>query len=231
MEVLNHLFEGNREHVEELEHNHSDLIGRIQQGQDPEFVTVCCSDSRVSNESSFSHDSPGTNFTVGEIGSKAIDFNSEGEKVISGNVSYIPVNGDPEAIVVLGHTGCGAVTAAYNYMEGESMDGQPDGVKDIVKNLLYPGFSNRRDELPQDDEDAVNHLVEYNVDRQVQHLKDSTEISEDITLIGMVYDIHEAYGGKPGAAYLVNLDGEKGLEELRSEMPRSFRDRGRRLTG
>jgi carbonic anhydrase len=224
------MFSGNSEHVEKLRSDHGHLIESIQNGQDPEVVTVCCSDSRVSNEAAFSHEEPGRNFTVGEIGSKVVDFDSDGEKIVSGNVSYIPGNGNPDAVVVLGHTGCGAVTAAHDYIEGGSMDGQPEGVKDIVKNLIYPGISEKRDQLPDNRELRINHLVEYNVDRQVQYLRESGDVPEGVKIVGMVYDIHEAYGGDPGEVYLVNLEGCTEPERVRQELPDEFGHRARRLT-
>lgn len=229
--IFTDLLDGNDEHVEKLNRDFKELLDDIKQGQHPEYVTVCCSDSRVSNEDTFGHSAPGRNFTIGEIGSKVVDFNKDGQKVVSGNVSYIPINKDPNAIVVLGHTGCGAVTAAYSYLQGENLDGQPEGVKDIVKNILAPNLEEYMEKLPHADEDLrVNHLVEYNVDEQIRELKQANEVSEDIELIGMVYDIHESYGGKPGTAYLVNYNGIRDPVDLASQLSDKHMRRAKRLT-
>lgn len=115
------LLDGNDEHVEKLTRDFKELLDDIQQGHHPEYVTVCCLDSRVSNEDTLGHRAPGQNFTIGDIGSKVVDFNKDGNKVISGNLSYIPSNKNPDTIVLLGHTGYKAVKTTYSYLQDESL--------------------------------------------------------------------------------------------------------------
>lgn len=231
LNIFTDLLDGNDAHVKKLNRDFNELLDDIKKGQNPEYVTVCCSDSRVSNEHTFDHRAPGINFTIGEIGNNVVDFNKDGNKVISGNVSYIPCNKNPDAIVVLGHTGCGAVTATHSYLKGESLKDQPEGVQDIVKYILAPNLEKYMDRIPESDEDIrINHLVEYNVDEQIKELKQANEIPKDIELIGMVYDIHESYGGKPGTAYLVNYNGIKDKDDLANQLPDQKRKKAKRLT-
>jgi carbonic anhydrase len=230
MQALKSLFEGNRRHVETMRARHDDRIEEWQAGQDPAYVTVCCSDSRVSNEATFDHVEPGTNFTIGAIGNKVVGFDVDGGRQISGDVSYIPANQNPEALVVMGHTGCGAITAVYDHATGEGIETQPPGVRDIVEQLLYPELADHVDTLPGNRDLAVAHLVEYNVDRQIAHLAEGDEIPSSLPLIGLVYDLHEYYGSEPGAIHLVNLDGCTDYDELADALPEEFRPRARRLT-
>ncbi len=231
MKALRLLFEGNRHHVETMARRRKGQIDDLQQGQSPAYVTVCCSDSRVSNEATFEHTDPGLNFTVGKIGNKVVDFDAEGNSHISGDVSYIPANQSPDGLVVMGHTGCGAITAVYNHVRAGGIEDQPEGVRDIVEHLLYPSLADRVDELPEARDRAISHLVEHNVDRQIDHLAQSDDIPSDIPLIGLVYDLHEQYGDEPGAIYLVNLDECTERAPLVDALPLDMDHRVHRLTG
>jgi len=84
----------------------------VQDGQAPSAVTVCCSDSRVLQDSMWENTEPGRVFSCGNIGNRVIQETAEGP-VVSGDVLYPIVHTGTETAVVVGHTGCGAVTAAY----------------------------------------------------------------------------------------------------------------------
>uniref|UniRef100_UPI00366B2539 carbonic anhydrase n=1 Tax=Cryptosporangium minutisporangium TaxID=113569 RepID=UPI00366B2539 len=83
-----------------------------QDGQQPDVVAVCCSDSRVPQERMWGVDDPGTVFTPSNIGNQVWD-EDEGERIVDGGVLYPIHHAGTDAVAVVGHTGCGAVTAAY----------------------------------------------------------------------------------------------------------------------
>jgi carbonic anhydrase len=223
--TLAELLERNARHTEGLPEGHFDGVERRQE---PAAVSVCCSDSRVSQEGMFSVEDPGWLFTPSTIGNQVWDVH-DGERVVDGSVLYPIVNTDTRVVAVVGHTGCGAVTAALEAVEeGEAL---PPGIAKWVE-LLVPVVEDGLAELELSaaEEDAVDRLVEYNVDRQVEFLRESDGVPDSEAVFGFVYDFQAVYGDGPGRVYLVNADGETDPEALRERVPEGFGTRVRRLT-
>jgi len=87
--------------------------------------------------------------------------------VVSGDLLYPVEHTGTENIIVVGHTGCGAVTATYQDII-EGLD-EPQGIQysiDLLKNGMRKGVSMLPKGIKGDE--AVNYLVEYNVDQQVE---------------------------------------------------------------
>ncbi len=189
----------------------------VQDTQHPAVVTVCCSDSRVLQDHIWGNDEPGHIFTCGNIGNRVVQRTPVGDTV-SGDVLYPIEHTGTEIAVVVGHTGCGAVTATYDALtQGVS---EPDGIGyclDLLKPHLEPGL----DRLPGDlsRPNSINRLVEYNVDRQVQFLRESDDVPDSVTVVGVVYDFQDVYGGRRGAIHVVNVDGENSVGTLRADHP------------
>jgi carbonic anhydrase len=207
------LLQRNAEHADAF---HERLDGH-QDAQHPAAVSVCCSDSRVLHDHVWGTDEPGRVFTCSTIGNRVVQRTDAGT-VVSGDVLYPLEHTGTDTAVVVGHTGCGAVTATYD----ELTDGlsEPPGIEhciDLLAAQLEPGV----DRLPSDldREDAINRLVEYNVDRQVDALLDSDDVSGDVTVVGVVYDFHDAYSERRGMVHVVNVDGETDVETLREAHP------------
>lgn len=108
------LMEGNRRWVTgQLEHPHQTVARREETAahQDPFAVVFSCIDSRVPPEIVF--DAGIGDLFVIRTGAQVLD-----RGIVLGSVEFGP-HGYPSArlIVVLGHTGCGAITAAYEHFE------------------------------------------------------------------------------------------------------------------
>jgi carbonic anhydrase len=212
-----------REFVEMLRRNAThaeafrDRFDDVQDGQRPDAATVCCSDSRVLQDHLWGNDDPGHLFTCGNIGNRVID-GADGEEFVSGDVLYPIEHTGTDLAVVVGHTGCGAVTATYDALtEGVS---EPPGIERCL-DLLKPRLEDGVEALPDDIDrsDAINRLVECNVDRQVQFLRESDDVPEGVSAVGAVYDFQDVYGGKRGEVHVINVDGERSVETLREEHP------------
>ena len=207
------LLERNAEHASEFQSRFDD----VQDAQHPDVVTVCCSDSRVLQDHLWGNDEPGQVFTVGNIGNRVLQRTEAGE-VVSGDVLYPVAHTGTETIVVVGHTGCGAVTAAYDDLtDGLS---EPAGIEYAV-GLLTPRLEAGVEALPADVSrtGAINRLVEYNVDRQVEFLLESDDVPEEVDVVGVVYDFQDVYGGHRGEVHVVNVNGETSVEALREDNP------------
>jgi len=201
----------------------------VQDGQHPEAVTVCCSDSRVLQDQIFGNETPGRLFTCGNIGNRVVQRTDAGE-VVSGDVLYPLAHAGTRTAVVVGHTSCGAVTATYRALAGDlDAADEPPGIEHCV-GLLAPHLESGVDLLPDDldDAEAVNRLVEYNVDRQVDRLVESGDVPDETDVVGVVYDFQDVYGGECGEVHVINVDGERDPEALRAAHE-EVADRVRRL--
>jgi carbonic anhydrase len=80
------------------------------------------------------------------------------------------------------------------------------------------------DERVGEDREAslVDQLVEFNVDRQVEFLRASADVPDDVDVYGFVYDFQGVYGDEHGRASLVNAGGETDVDALRERAPDEF---------
>jgi len=220
--TLAELLERNARHVGSLPDDHFE---DVQDGQHPAIVSVCCSDSRVSQEGMWDADEPGWLFTAGNIGNQ-VRSRVDGTDVVSGDVLYPIRFTDTTVAAVVGHTGCGAVTAALERARSDEPDELPPGIEARVESLLPIVEAGLDDDRTAADGDAglVNQLVEYNVDRQVEFLRADGDVPESVTVVGFVYDFQGVYGDARGRCYLVNHGGETALDGLRAAVPDGFSD-------
>ncbi|MDX1747101.1 MAG: carbonic anhydrase [Halobacteriales archaeon] len=207
------LLRNNADHAREFEYSFEE----VQDSQHPTVVSVCCSDSRVLQDRMWGNDEPGRMFTCANIGNRVLQRTVAGE-VVSGDVLYPLEYLDTKLAVVVGHTGCGAVTATYDHLRNGGTG--PPGIEyciDLLKPRLEPGV----EALPEDVDRAetINRLVEYNVDRQVAFLVESDDVPDDVTVVGVVYDFQDVYSDRRGEVHLINVDGETDVETLRNEHP------------
>jgi carbonic anhydrase len=226
--ILADLLDRNDDHVAALS---PDSFDRHRDDQRPGVVSVCCSDSRVSQEGMFAVDEPGYLFTSGAIGN-SVSAVVDGERVLDGSVAYPLRHTHTEVLAVVGHTGCGAVDAALTAARTGEFPSEP-GVRADVEALLpivEDGLSDPRvvggaadgkggDAAGEDRDDGAgpsirDRLVEHNVHEQVAFARGREEAA-DATVYGFVYDLHGAYGDRDGAVYLVNADGERDPAALR----------------
>jgi len=223
--TLRELLERNARHIESLPQGH---FAAVEDAQEPAAVSICCSDSRVPQNGMWDVDEPGWLFTPSTIGNQVWDRH-DGELVVDGSVLYPIVNTDTRVTVVVGHTGCGAVTAALSAVQ-DGLDAPPGIEKwvELLTPVIEDGLADPRiDEA--NDAGLVDQLVEYNVDRQVAFLRESEDVPDDERIVGFVYDFQGVYGDTRGRAYLVNIDGETDVAALKEQIPDEFTDWVQRL--
>jgi carbonic anhydrase len=212
-QTLVELLEGNADHADAY-HSRFD---HLQSAQRPDAVSVCCSDSRVLQDHMWGNDEPGRVFTAGNIGNRVLQRTDSG-LAVSGDVLYPLAHTGTDLAIVVGHTGCGAVTATYDSLTGEVEE--PAGIEHCI-DLLGPPLEPGLEELPAGlgRADAIDHLVEYNVDRQVAFLLDSEDVPERVNVVGAVYDFQDVYSGTRGEIHVINVDGERDVDGLREAYP------------
>ena len=208
-DLLGELLDRNDDHVAAT----ADLAGH-RDGQRPPVVSVCCSDSRVSQEGMWAVDAPGFLFTAGNIGNRVSDV-VDGERVLSGSVAYPLAHTGTDVLAVVGHTGCGAIGAALDAVRDGVVPSEP-GIRADVADLA-PIVESGLAAIDESDDTAAsvrNRLVEHNVHEQVAVARD-TDTAAGTDVYGFVYDFHGAYGDRDGAVYLVNANGERDPDALR----------------
>lgn len=221
-EAVFELLAGNERHAEQMTGAFDDLQDR----QRPEVVTVCCGDSRVLQDDMWDNHRPGRVFTHSNIGNRVVQETHAG-RVVAGDVLYPLVHTDTHTAIVVGHTGCGAVTAAYRDLT-EGID-EPAGIGycvDLLETEIEAGLQRLPDGLDHDE--AVNRLVEYNVDRQIEFLHGSDDLPDAVDVVGTVYDLHDVYTSNRGEIHVVNVNSVRDVERLRERYP-EMQSRIRRL--
>jgi hypothetical protein len=140
--TLRELLSGNERHADRFRSRFDD----VQDSQAPEAVTVCCADSRVLQDHAWDNDEPGRIFTVSNIGNRVVQRTDVGT-VVSGDVLYPIEHTGTETAVVVGHSGCGAVTATYDSLT-DGLD-EPPGIEHCLS-LLEPRLEPALGLLPED---------------------------------------------------------------------------------
>lgn len=220
-DVLRELLAGNDSHVGDLP---DDYFQSVQTDQHPEVVSMCCSDSRVPQEQMWNVDHPGAVFTPSTIGNQVWDVD-DGDQIVDGGILYPIHHAGTSVAIVVGHTGCGAVTAAYRALAEGTRPG-PRGVDKWVELLIPVVKEALESDLvdPTADEGlVVNQLVEYNVDHQTQFLHESDDIPDHVDVYGFVYDFQGVYGDEYGRTYLVNHNGETDPDAVADHIPDEYK--------
>ncbi|AKH96948.1 carbonic anhydrase [Halanaeroarchaeum sulfurireducens] len=224
--TLVELLERNRSHTDDMG---ASPFADLQDGQEAAAVSMSCSDARISQEGMFAVREPGWLFTPSTIGNQVWDYH-DGEQVVDGSVLYPLVKTGTEIGAVVGHTGCGAITAALEMVKGEAEEFPPGISKWLgtLKPVIEAGLSDDRID-PDRETDLVDQLVEYNVDRQVDFLLASNDVPDTVAIYGFVYDFQGVYGDVPGRVYVVNAGGETDESTLQNRLPDRLTDHVARL--
>jgi carbonic anhydrase len=153
-------------------------IKKLENGQQPFAVIVGCSDSRVPNEIIFDQ-GLGDLFIIRTAGQVSADASYA-------SMEYATQFLKSKLIVVLGHTECGAVSAAVKDMQN------PPGHISTLINSIKPAAIKTANQTGS----IINNAVRQNVLDQVQNLRNLTPIlnqkyeTKEILIVGAVYDIH-----------------------------------------
>lgn len=181
---IEQVFENNKKWIEEKLAIDQHYFENLATGQQPEFLYIGCSDSRVTAEDLMGVQ-PGDVFVHRNIANLVNNVDLNVMSVINYALRHLKV----KHVVVCGHYNCGGVKAAM----------QP-----VDMGLLNPWLRNIRDVYRQhknelnaikDEGERYNRLVELNVQEQCVNLIKTAAVQEavherNLKVHGWVFDIH-----------------------------------------
>lgn len=134
-------------------------------GQHPKAVVITCSDSRVVPEIIF-------NAGIGEIFVIRCAGNVMDDTIL-GSIEYAVEHLHTDLVMVLGHTSCGAVTSTIKSIPTGFTKRITDKIKEVIK-----------------EESDIAKAVKINALSQVNIIKKSLVISDDVVVCAAIYDIN-----------------------------------------
>ncbi len=148
-----------------------------ENGQNPHTIVITCSDSRVSPELIF-------NCGLGDLFVIRTAGNVVGDYEI-GSVEYAADHLGSLQVVVMGHTECGAVSAA--------VEGHAEGSIEAIVEEIEPSVTTAKAQETEKDQ-IVSAAVDLNVENSIQKLKESEILAGlieegKLTIRGARYDI------------------------------------------
>jgi carbonic anhydrase len=142
------------------------------------MAILSCSDSRVVPERIF-------NLNLGDAFVVRVAGNSVADPGAMGSLEYAFEHLHVKTIVVLGHTGCGAVKAAMAPQGRE-----PEGLKMILRDIGRARYA-----LPTDQQSNSDILAESNVKLQLKSIEDHSRVlgravaDGSLVLYGAIYEL------------------------------------------
>jgi carbonic anhydrase len=157
--MLDHLKANNRAWAARMISRDAGFFARLERQQTPEYLWIGCSDSRVPANQIVDVD-PGQIFVHRNVANLAPPQDANYLSVLQFAVDVLKV----KHIIVVGHYGCGGVSAA--------VDGKRRGLVDHWLHPIRQVYDEHRDELDGmlDGSARLNRLCELNVIRQVRNV-------------------------------------------------------------
>lgn len=171
------LVNGNKRFVQNLRsmRNLQDQVIATSEGQYPFAVVLSCIDSRVPAELVFDQG-------IGDIFSVRVAGNVVNEDVL-GSIEYGCKVAGSKIVVVLGHTKCGAVTAACKQVELGNITALLSKIQPAVE------------QIDQEKSNAIEETSIVNVAHSIERIRNESPILADmekngeIEIVGASYDV------------------------------------------
>ncbi len=201
MDKIEQIFANNKNWVAEKLAVNPAYFQNLSKGQNPEFLYIGCSDSRVTAEDLMGVQ-PGEVFVHRNIANMVISIDLNVMSVLNYAVRHLKVN----HIIVCGHYGCGGVKAA---MQSEDL-----GILNPWLRNIRDVYRLHKDELnAMTEEKRYDRLIELNVQEQCVNLIKTAAVQEaykqrGLRVYGWVFDIHT------GKLIDLKIDFQKILQDI-----------------
>ncbi|WP_428771431.1 carbonate dehydratase [Vibrio sp.] len=185
MPEIKQLFDNNSKWSDSIKSERPEYFSKLSEGQNPEFLWIGCSDSRVPAERLTGLYS-GELFVHRNVANQVIHTDLNCLSVVQYAVDVLKV----KHVIVCGHYGCGGVQAAIENPQLGLINNWLLHIRD-----LYLKHRKWLQQMPQ--EQWADKLCEINVAEQVYNLGNSTimqnawERGQEIEIHGVVYGIND----------------------------------------
>ena len=178
MRVLKDLFEKNKQWAAKLKLSDPDFFSNLALQQNPEYLWIGCSDSRVP-ANQIVNLPPGEVFVHRNIANLVIHTDLNCLSVIQYAVEILKV----KHIIVCGHYGCSGIKASFDNQEHGLIDNWLRHIKDIYR------YHQAKINALQTEKDKIDLLCELNVIEQVANICHTT-IVQNAWKAGQVLAVH-----------------------------------------
>ena len=180
-DALRILVEGNDRFVqnEKVQRDLQNQVVETSKGQFPFAVILSCIDSRVPAELVFDQG-------IGDIFNVRVAGNIVNEDVL-GSIEYSCKVAGSKAVVVMGHTKCGAVTAACNDVELGNITALLQKIKPAVDIIKAKGGA--MDDEGVEEVSLTNVRLSIDKIRAESPILSEMERNNEIEIVGALYDV------------------------------------------
>lgn len=205
MPNLDHLFENNRNWSKRLTENDPQFFDRLSHLQEPKYLWIGCSDSRVPANEILGL-APGEVFVHRNVANLVPNSDINCLSVLQFAVEVLKV----EHVIVCGHYGCGGVRAACGRKQFGLIDYWLRDIKDV--------YAKNAEELDKmtDATARADRLCELNVIAQVNNvchttiLQNAWAAGSSVSVHGLVYSLNDGLLRDLG----VRIDGPENVEKI-----------------
>lgn len=186
MRVLKQLFENNRNWAAKVKASDPDFFSRLSRQQNPEYLWIGCSDSRVPANQIVDM-LPGEIFVHRNIANVVVHTDLNCLSVIQYAVEVLEV----KHIIVCGHYGCGGVRSAMENRDHGLIDNWLRNIKDVYR------LHQERVDMLEDEKERINLLCELNVIEQVANICHTSIVQnawrkgQELAVHGWIYSIED----------------------------------------
>jgi carbonic anhydrase len=183
---LQNLLQNNKDWSKRIEETKPDFFSKLSEQQNPEYVWIGCSDSRVSANMIVGL-MPGEIFVHRNIANLVIHTDMNCLSVLQFAIEVLKV----KHIIVCGHYGCGGVKAALEDGRNGLIDNWLRHIQDTV--ILYDELLSQI----EDKEKRLDKLCELNVVEQVLNVgqttivRDAWERGQNLSVHGWIYNLRD----------------------------------------
>lgn len=180
------LLENNKAWVVQQKYNNPEFFNELAQGQNPEYLWIGCSDSRVP-ANQITGTKSGEMFVHRNIANMVVHSDMNLLSVLSYAVDILKV----KHIIVCGHYGCGGILAAMGNKQYGLIDNWLRHIKDVYR------YHHEELDAIEDKELRARKFVEVNVMEQVHDLGKTSIVqnawnnNQPLHIHGWVYGIED----------------------------------------
>ncbi len=185
MDEIQELFDHNREWAAQIEKDDPGFFGRLAKQQEPEYLWIGCSDSRVP-ANQITGLMPGEVFVHRNVANVVMQTDLNCMSVVDFAIHQLRV----KHVIVCGHYGCAGVRASMGEHTVGAVDHWLSGIRDL--------WEQHKEELDGlDEKSAAARLCELNVLHQVHALcrttviRDAWSSGQDLSIHGWIYGIED----------------------------------------